>query len=634
MRLKLPTLFLLAALSSASTASTASSEPERWIRRCGGPFNLCGFVERGSEEERIPKRFEVVLQFSDELAAVRIDGRYGFIDRTGKIVIAPQYEAAGPFTGDYAEVQVNGRSGAIDRTGRIVVPAEFDRLVPFTGAAFIAKPLAPGAQQSSEHPRLDGEVRLEGLSNLMLGLGGGIYHISKGWLTAKDLQFSYFDESERGLIWAGRRNEQHDEQWGLLRADGTWQVTPRFNHVQKLMETHAVVGSMPDYSLHPLERRKALQRGAVDREGRLVVPFERRGLFYWRGGYGLASEPQPDSSTPIAFAQGTGKGIVKADGTLLGGSWFDEVDVREDGKLPRGRIGETWHSIEPDGRLVADQLDGTAFVNCPNGLKIVHRGAFSEVQRPGDGKATGQFDKGVLRQVDCPGPFGAGRNGKWFFIMEDGSVLGGRTGFDNTHSFSMNYAAVEVAGKWGIIDRTGAFTVKPKFRKLRPGARDRFVVGEGKNVAWIDAKGGWIKAPVFPKPSPTEALACDGGLRFFSAEGLWGLQDSDGKTVIEPRYRALTCFRQGVTWIAEPGSKEWCPIGPRGERRESVRCRETYYPMIVTHHYPEKFSDDRHESSVLWSRAFLDYKAGTRPEPPKWLSDGARGEASYSVIPN
>jgi hypothetical protein len=180
MRLKLPTLFLLAALSSASTASTASSEPERWIRRCGGPFNLCGFVERGSEEERIPKRFEVVLQFSDELAAVRIDGRYGFIDRTGKIVIAPQYEAAGPFTGDYAEVQVNGRSGAIDRTGRIVVPAEFDRLVPFTGAAFIAKPWAPGAQQSSEHPRLDGEVRLEGLSNLMLGLGGGIYHISKG----------------------------------------------------------------------------------------------------------------------------------------------------------------------------------------------------------------------------------------------------------------------------------------------------------------------------------------------------------------------------------------------------------------------------------------------------------------------
>ena len=157
MRLKLPTLFLLAALSSASTASTASSEPERWIRRCGGPFNLCGFVERGSEEERIPKRYEVVLQFSDELAAVRIDGRYGFIDRTGKIVIAPQYEAAGPFTGDYAEVQVNGRSGAIDRTGRIVVPAEFDRLV-------IAKPLAPGAQQSSEHPRLDGEVRLEGLS--------------------------------------------------------------------------------------------------------------------------------------------------------------------------------------------------------------------------------------------------------------------------------------------------------------------------------------------------------------------------------------------------------------------------------------------------------------------------------------
>ena len=123
-------------------------------------------------------------------------------------------------------------------------------------------------------------------------------------------------------------------------------------------------------------------------------------------------------------------------------------------------------------------------------------------------------------------------------------------------------------------------------------------------------------------------------MRFFTADGLWGLQDGDGKTVIEPRYRALSCFRQGVSWTAAPGSKEWCPIGPEGERRDAIKCRETYYPMIVTHHYPEQFSDDRHESSVLWSRAWLDYKAGVRGEPPKWLSEDEEGPASYSVIPN
>jgi hypothetical protein len=55
--------------------------------------------------------------------------------------------------------------------------------------------------------------------------------------------------------------------------------------------------------------------------------------------------------------------------------------------------------------------------------------------------------------------------------------------------------------------------------------------------------------------------------------------------------------------------------------------------MTVTHHFPEQFSDDRHESSVLWSRAWLDYRAANRNEPPKWISDGEH-PGSYSVMSN
>ena len=340
MQSKLPALLILVALSSASNASSA---PEEWIPRCGGPFHLCGYVERDSEEERIPKQFEVAMRFSDGLAAVRINGRFGYIDATGRVVIAPQFDAAGPFTGDYAEVWLDGRSGAIDRTGRLVVPAQFDRLVPFTDGAFIAKPLRPGAQRSLESVRLDGEVRLEGLSDSLIGLGGGIYHLSKGWLTPQDLHFSRFDEPVRGLIWAGKRNEHGDEQWGLMKTDGSWQVTPRYNHVQRISETHAVVGSMPDYTLPPIERRKSMLRGAVDRDGNLVVPMGKWGLSYWRGGYGYASEPSPDGK-PKDFFEGR-KGIVLPNGDLLAAQWFDEVDIRQDGKLPRGRIGKTWYSI-------------------------------------------------------------------------------------------------------------------------------------------------------------------------------------------------------------------------------------------------------------------------------------------------
>ena len=611
MRRKLLALALIV-FSSASIGSTE----EQWISRCEGPFQLCGYAERESGTLRIPQTFEVAKQFSEGLAAVRIDGLYGFIDPTGRIVIPPRFEAAGPFTGGYAEVRLDGASGAIDRSGKLVVPAQFQRLTPFAGGTFLAAPLRESSPSASRV-----EVPLDGFSKLGLVGGGGLYHISKGWLTPSDFIFHYFDDPARGLIWAGRRDEHNDDQWGLLRADGTWQVTPRYNHVQWISETRAIVTSMPDYSLPWQERSKAILKGAVDPDGKLVVPLDVRGLSYWRGGYGLGRDPVSGK-----------EGIVQSNGALLANRYFDDVDVREDGKLPRGRIGATWYSIERDGRLVPDQLEGEPLVECPGGLTIVRRGDVVEFRRPGETGAGPQFDNTYFNKRDCPGPFSARRNGKWFFVLENGTVLGGRTGFDSMYSFAGDHGVVKVGDKWGIIDRSGAFTVKPSFARLNQRGRDIFAAGEGKTIVWINAKGVRVKKPAVVRPSPAEALTCEGGLRFFAKDGLWGLRDGDGKTVIEPRFRAMSCFHQGVSWTASTGNAEWCPMGADGQRREAMQCRKTFYPVIVTHSYPEKFSDDVHESSVLWTRAWLDFHAGNRGQPPKWISD-EEGPGSYSVMP-
>ncbi|MES2904623.1 MAG: WG repeat-containing protein [Pseudomonadota bacterium] len=604
-------------------SASAATDPEKWWIRCGGPFNLCGYVERDSEEARLPKRFEVAKPFSDGMAAVRIDGRYGYIDTSGRIVIEPRYEAAGPFTGDYAEVRVDGLSGAIDRSGHLVVPAQFSRMVPFADGSFIAKPLPSGATRSSMSPRLDGEIHLEGLADSLVGLGGGIYHLKKGWLTAADLQFSIFDNAERGLVWAGRRNAHHDEKWGLLRADGTWQVMPRYNHVQRLMETHAIVGSMPDYTLPPIERRKSLRRGAVDRDGNLAVPTTFDGLWYWRGGYG------PGATMVDGVLK---KVIVKGDGSLLGGRAFDDIEIGWDDSLPRVKDGATWYSIKRDGRLIADQREGTPMVACKGGPSIIHRGEGVEFRKRDNGPVIGRFDKGYWLERDCPGPFHAKRDGKWFIVMENGALLGGKNGYDDSSFFAGSNASVKLGGKWGIINRSGVFTVRPNFDKLRRVQRDVFVVGEGKGIYWINAAGKRVAKPAERRPSPEQALTCAGGLRLFDKDGLWGLRDESGRVVIEPRYRALSCFARGIVWVAALGAKRWCPIGPDGARREALDCRLTYYPVIVTHHYPEKFSDDPFESSVSWNIAWLEHAAGRRAAYPKWVPDDS-GRGSYSVSP-
>lgn len=72
--------------------------------------------------------FSSLGQFNEGLAYVRdsSSGMYGFIDKTGELVIPCLYESASSFSDGLAGVQVNGRWGYIDKTGETVIPFEYD----------------------------------------------------------------------------------------------------------------------------------------------------------------------------------------------------------------------------------------------------------------------------------------------------------------------------------------------------------------------------------------------------------------------------------------------------------------------------------------------------------------------------
>lgn len=56
----------------------------------------------------LPGQFEAVLDFADGLAAVKQGGKWGFIDRTGRVIIAPRFLQAGGFSNGLARVIENG----------------------------------------------------------------------------------------------------------------------------------------------------------------------------------------------------------------------------------------------------------------------------------------------------------------------------------------------------------------------------------------------------------------------------------------------------------------------------------------------------------------------------------------------
>jgi tetratricopeptide (TPR) repeat protein len=104
--------------------------------------------------------YKYVGEFSEGLAPVctnyvssgmHLNGKDGFIDRTGKTIINPAYEVAAPFSEGLAAVEAETadtpkkyRWGFIDRSAKMVIPPQYDFFTDFSeGLAFVRKPEPP-----------------------------------------------------------------------------------------------------------------------------------------------------------------------------------------------------------------------------------------------------------------------------------------------------------------------------------------------------------------------------------------------------------------------------------------------------------------------------------------------------------
>ena len=78
-----------------------------------------GFIDENGNEI-IPLQYNSAKSFSEGLAAVKREDKWGYINKAGEIIIPFKYTQASSFSNGIAEVSYNGFSQKINYTGEMI----------------------------------------------------------------------------------------------------------------------------------------------------------------------------------------------------------------------------------------------------------------------------------------------------------------------------------------------------------------------------------------------------------------------------------------------------------------------------------------------------------------------------------
>jgi WG containing repeat len=123
---------LLLFLFIASRATTQGQQLAAC--NCGPDANkkvLWGFCDRFISSTVIKCQYDTTMAFTEGLGRVRQNGKYGFVDKTGKLVIPAKFDAADAFAEGFAAVFADGKSFFIDKKGVDVFKKTFKAVSGF-----------------------------------------------------------------------------------------------------------------------------------------------------------------------------------------------------------------------------------------------------------------------------------------------------------------------------------------------------------------------------------------------------------------------------------------------------------------------------------------------------------------------
>ena len=98
-----------------------------------------GFKLKSTGKEVIPLKYDGAWPFSEGLAKVKLNDKYGFVDKTSKEIIPLKYDGAWSFREGLAPIELNDKWGYIDKTGKEIIPFKYDSAKSFSEGLAMVK---------------------------------------------------------------------------------------------------------------------------------------------------------------------------------------------------------------------------------------------------------------------------------------------------------------------------------------------------------------------------------------------------------------------------------------------------------------------------------------------------------------
>ncbi len=530
------------------------------LKREHGLGRLANYVNGLQSGHTVTDYTQYDQLFQREATLVCEDCAWGYLDTSGQITVEPQYAYAKPFINGVGIVERNGKWGMVDRQGKIRIPCRYDGIeflqntgnkilrlyvqTPKYGLIDTLGELAVDAVYdelgSFSEGRLAvkragtwGFVNDEGLevipcrfrevSNFSEGLAAAKIGNSWGFIDKQgnvviDFKYARVGNFKNGLAWVAtpdgygyiNREEEFvipaefnraydfegqvarvvaDGEFGLIDSNGQFVLKPRYATIEPFNEYGLAIASFG---------KKWLKYSVINQRGETVTTQSYNEIQPFSEGLAVVK-----SVDTYGYIDMTGRQVIPCQYAKASAFYEGRAAVQKNGSC--GYINKTGNRVVPFEFSRCQDFDG--------GKAVVYRG----IRRAGlidlDGNLL--IEPSVNRLLTFSEGRGLVRDNEYrfYYITEQADLYNGF--YDAATEFQHGVAVVQVNGKWGIINRRGIEIIPPKYDKI-----EHF-------------ENGYAKVRI---------------------EGFNGLSSLDGQVIVKPDYEYISYAGDGIFRV-EQGDK-------------------------------------------------------------------------------